>query len=143
MTTQTNYVTLWTVIFTIVTAHGLECWKCIADNCGGDPDINYKAKRMTCGVDASCMKVRYQMFDNVTTYDSIIRTCSSGACVPVTVTDFKQCISDPRLYMVSGCSHRSCCNDKNLCNSADRSRQHFLCLSTIVFIVYISVMILS
>ncbi|XP_060086196.1 uncharacterized protein LOC132565565 [Ylistrum balloti] len=124
MTSYTGHVILWTLLMTTVTVQSLECWKCISNDCEGNPELNYKARKTTCGEDASCMKVRYKMYYNLTktVFDSIIRTCSSGECIPVTEKDFAECITDDRLYMVTGCSLRSCCNDKNYCNSGNLLR---------------------
>ncbi|XP_021366885.1 uncharacterized protein LOC110459112 [Mizuhopecten yessoensis] len=121
MTSLNGYVILWVLILTIVRVHSLECWKCISDDCEGNPEINYRARKTTCGEDASCMKVRYKMYYNLTktVFDSIIRTCSSGECKPVTEKDFAKCTKDDRLYMVNGCSLRTCCNDQNYCNSGN------------------------
>ena len=58
------------------------------------------------------------MFDNYTHFDSIIRTCSSGQCHSSTMDHFRTCVKEPKKYMVSGCVLKSCCQDRDLCNSA-------------------------
>ena len=63
-------------------------------------------------------KVRYRMFDNYTHFDSIIRTCSSGECLSITMDHFITCVKEPKKYMISGCVLKSCCQDRDLCNSA-------------------------
>ena len=62
-------------------------------------------------------KVRYRMFDNYTHFDSIIRTCSSGDCQSITMDHFTTCVKEPKKYMISGCVLKSCCQDRDLCNS--------------------------
>ncbi|XP_033761938.1 uncharacterized protein LOC117343611 [Pecten maximus] len=133
MTSYHGYVILWTLLLPIVSVQSLECWKCISDDCDGNPELNYKARKTTCGEEASCMKVRYKMYYNLTktVFDSIIRTCSSGECKPVTERDFAHCLTDDRVYMVTGCSLRTCCNDKNYCNSGniDQPRIQLICVA--------------
>ncbi|XP_067650038.1 uncharacterized protein [Haliotis asinina] len=99
-------------------AASLQCWKCIADNCDEDPDGNYKAAKMTCASDrSSCMKVEYSLDQNHTgnIHRSVIRTCSAGACVPVTDNQFSDCTTRKN-HHVLGCIKRQCCDDRDMCN---------------------------
>ncbi|XP_048754746.1 uncharacterized protein LOC125665871 [Ostrea edulis] len=99
--------------------HGLECWKCIQQDCHVDPSTNQRAEKVTCAAGEHCLKVRYQMFhnDSNTRYDSVIRTCSSYKCPQVTEKDYESCLGNMRKYMFQGCSLRSCCNDRDFCNT--------------------------
>ena len=70
------------------------------------------------------------MFDNYTHFDSIIRTCSSVGCDSTTMDQFDTCVRQPKKYMISGCVLKSCCKDRDLCNSANRNffSGSFLCI---------------
>ncbi|XP_060598762.1 uncharacterized protein LOC132752453 [Ruditapes philippinarum] len=103
---------------TIFFCNALKCWKCIAHDCDLDLEGNYKASKVKCHDGQMCMKVRYRMFDNVTHYDSVIRTCTDTTCDTSSMEDFISCISNPAKYMIGGCTLRSCCDDKDLCNSS-------------------------
>lgn len=144
MRSYNGYVIAWILLLVIAMVQSLECWKCISDDCDGNPELNYKARKTTCGEDASCMKVRYKMYYNLTktVYDSIIRTCSSGECIPVTESDFAHCLTDERVYLVTGCSLRKCCNDKNYCNSGNNIRPptHLLYVATVLTFLIFSVL---
>ncbi|XP_052794990.1 uncharacterized protein LOC128228015 [Mya arenaria] len=85
--------------------NGLRCWKCIAHDCDLDPEDNYKATKVDCkGGNQQCMKVQYRMFDNVTHYDSVIRTCTDRPCHVTRMDEFFKCIGTPKQYMISGCT---------------------------------------
>ncbi|XP_060551831.1 uncharacterized protein LOC132713314 [Ruditapes philippinarum] len=101
---------------TILSVHAFKCWKCIAHDCNANLEDNYKAAKVKCHEGQMCMKVRYRMFDNVTHYDSVIRTCTDSNCDTSSIDDFFSCIANPAKYMIGGCTLRSCCDDKDLCN---------------------------
>ncbi|XP_041367126.1 uncharacterized protein LOC121381830 [Gigantopelta aegis] len=106
------------ILTTVQCAAPLECWKCIADNCQDDPQNNYKAYKVTCMERSVCMKVEYSMNTNNSAgiLHSVIRTCSAGPCVPVSDEAYKACSSQKK-YFIDGCIRRTCCDDKNLCNT--------------------------
>lgn len=104
-------------LYAAVEVRALKCWKCIAHNCDSNPEENYKASKVICHEGQRCMKVRYRMFDNVTHYDSVIRTCTDKDCEAASPDQFFSCVATPTKYMIGGCTLRSCCNDRDLCNS--------------------------
>ncbi|KAL4225368.1 hypothetical protein ACF0H5_016057 [Mactra antiquata] len=110
---------------------GLQCWKCIAHDCDTDPVDNYKASKVKCNDGERCMKVRYRMFDNVTHYDSVIRTCTGNPCDSSSVDEFFKCVATPKQYMIGGCTLRSCCDDRNLCNRGETITGQNLFIGTI------------
>jgi hypothetical protein len=69
-------------------------------------------------IDDILQKVVYDMVDyhSPTKYDSVVRTCSSGPCSPITSEAFNACRGKVRSYRFHGCTIRTCC-DENLCNS--------------------------
>ena len=69
------------------------------------------------------------MFDNVTHYDSVIRTCTDTKCDSPSIDDFVSCIGNPAKYMINGCTLRSCCDDKDLCNSGTLQISYITLLS--------------
>ena len=78
------------------------------------------------------------MFDNVTHYDSVIRTCTDTKCDTPSTDDFVSCISNPAKYMIGGCTLRSCCDDKDLCNSSEKTMQiSYISLLSICFVHFI------
>ncbi|WAQ94880.1 hypothetical protein MAR_007351, partial [Mya arenaria] len=98
---------------------GLRCWKCIAHDCDLDPEDNYKATKVDCkGGNQQCMKVQFRMFDNVTHYDSVIRTCTDRPCHVTIMDDLFKCVATPKEYMIGGCTLRTCCSDRDYCNGA-------------------------
>ncbi|XP_045161583.1 uncharacterized protein LOC123526481 [Mercenaria mercenaria] len=103
----------------ILVGNALKCWKCIAHDCDSDLEDNYKATKVKCQEGHRCMKVRYRMFDNVTHYDSVIRTCTDNTCDTSSKDEFLSCVTTPTKYMIGGCTLRSCCDDRDLCNSSD------------------------
>ncbi|XP_052094893.1 uncharacterized protein LOC127730500 [Mytilus californianus] len=105
------------LIISIQGTYGIKCWKCISDDCDGDPENNYKAEKVSCKKGESCLKVLYQMHDNKTRYESVIRTCSSGECVPTPLYEYDECLSKDHGYLVLGCSMRLCCHE-SMCNSS-------------------------
>lgn len=115
----------------IVKGSALKCWKCIAHDCDQDPEDNYNAAKVTCTDGTHCMKVQYRMFDNITHYDSVVRTCSSGQCQATPPKEFLRCLDTPKQYMISGCALRLCCTDRDLCNSSFNIRSP---LSLFIFI---------
>lgn len=79
-------------------------------------------------------KVRYQMFhnDSNTHYDSVIRTCSSSKCSNMAEDEYNRCLLHPRDYWFQGCSLRSCCKDRDLCNAGSAPGiQYYLIYTTI------------
>ncbi|KAH3716225.1 hypothetical protein DPMN_058944 [Dreissena polymorpha] len=120
--------------------NALKCWKCIAHDCENDPEDNYKASKVTCGEDQQCMKVQYRMFDNITHYDSVIRTCTDRQCDVTTDEEFSRCVATPKQYMIGGCILRSCCGDKDLCNSADigTAKIWIVCANIVLGIILLS-----
>ncbi|XP_060600623.1 uncharacterized protein LOC132754053 [Ruditapes philippinarum] len=111
----------------------LQCWKCISDDCDTDPKLNIHAVKVECKYGEQCMKVRYKMFDNVTHYDTVIRTCTQNKCITSSRDEFLKCLSTPRLYMIDGCSLRSCCRDRDLCNSGwSPSLMPLICVTLVV-----------
>ena len=78
------------------------------------------------------------MFDNVTHYDSVIRTCADTKCETPSIDDFFSCISNPAKYMINGCTLRSCCDDRDLCNSCDKALHiSYISLLSTLFSCYI------
>ena len=83
------------------------------------------------------------MFDNVTHYDSVIRTCTDTKCDTPSIDDFVSCISNPAKYMINGCTLRSCCDDRDLCNSCDKTLQiSHISLLSIFFECYLMIKII-
>lgn len=82
-------------------------------------------------------KVRYRMYDNITHYDSVIRTCTDQPCQQISTHEFDECIATPKQYMIGGCTLRSCCADRDYCNSAVASYccTHFLMVLISVLLV--------
>ena len=37
------------------TTFGLQCWQCISNDCDGDPEKNFRAEKVTCKKDGSCL----------------------------------------------------------------------------------------
>ncbi|XP_062599692.1 uncharacterized protein LOC134261253 [Saccostrea cucullata] len=124
------------VVEGLVVVFGLECWKCIQKDCHKDPNYNQRAEKITCQTGEHCLKVRYQMFhnDSHTHYDSVIRTCSPYKCPYVTEDDYEQCLGNMRKYMFQGCSLRSCCNDRDLCNVG--SVPSSVCFLTMILLLF-------
>ena len=58
--------------------------------------------------------------DSMGILHSVVRTCSSGPCVPVSDEDYKKCTTTTK-YLIDGCIRRSCCDDQKLCNSVPRT----------------------
>ncbi|XP_053374275.1 uncharacterized protein LOC128546897 [Mercenaria mercenaria] len=116
----------------------LQCWKCISDDCETDPELNIRAVKVNCKDGEQCMKVRYKMFDNVTHYDTVVRTCTNSLCTTPSVDEFFKCVATPKLYMIGGCSLRSCCNDRDLCNSASNEY-----VTSLIFALWILIVTLN
>lgn len=126
---------LWTLIVFVQDFHvvqSLECWKCIQHDCHLDPRTNQKAEKVTCAVGEHCLKVRFQMFHNETNtyFDSVVRSCSPYTCPSAGEEEHMACMNHNRDYMFKGCSLRSCCNDRDLCNSG--SAPAYVLLLTVV-----------
>ncbi|XP_022309613.2 uncharacterized protein LOC111115244 [Crassostrea virginica] len=112
----------------------LECWKCIQKDCHVEPSTNQRAEKVQCAPGQHCLKVRYQMFhnDSNTHYDSVIRTCSSSKCSNMAEDEYNRCLLHPRDYWFQGCSLRSCCKDRDLCNAESAPWiHHYLIYTTI------------
>lgn len=68
--------------------------------------------------------------DSNTHYDSVIRTCSSSKCSNMAEAEYNRCLLHPRDYWFQGCSLRSCCKDRDLCNGGS-GIHHYLIYTTI------------
>lgn len=93
----------------------------------------------------SFQKVRYRMFDNVTHFDSVIRTCSDQPCLNSSLSDFEKCLhvtKDSFQYMITGCTLRSCCSDKDLCNNSSSvsTNNVFIVIPTVLSILCIRIL---
>lgn len=70
--------------------------------------------------------------DSNTHYDSVIRTCSSSKCSNMAEDEYNRCLLHPRDYWFQGCSLRSCCKDRDLCNAGSAPGiQYYLIYTTI------------
>lgn len=127
---------LWTLVFVqdIHVVQSLECWKCIQHDCHLDPSTNQKAEKVTCAAGEHCLKVRFQMFHNETNshFDSVVRSCSSYTCPSASEEEHMSCMNHARDYMFKGCSLRSCCNDRDLCNSGSVPAMSLILLTIIL-----------
>lgn len=104
-------------------------------------DSIHKYATCTYAVILLLQKIRYRMFDNITHYDTTIRTCSDQPCLNNSVQAFERCLhvtKDSFQYLIMGCTLRSCCADRDLCNSSTRVVYHH---SVLVFHLCICLLI--
>ncbi|KAK6176676.1 hypothetical protein SNE40_014929 [Patella caerulea] len=130
---------LWLLGF-IMYCTGLECWKCIGEWCRDNPVGDYRVSKTSCQPRESCMKVYYRMYDNTSRlYESVTRSCSMGKCVSLGIDQFTDCMANPRIYQIDGCSLRSCCDNEDLCNSTAKhlTNQSVILLNTILTVLFI------
>lgn len=84
-------------------------------------------------------KVVFEMVDypSPLRYESVVRTCSSGPCVPITMETFNGCRGKTRSYRFNGCAIRTCC-EKDFCNKATRvfDSDFWTFLFTFILIVF-------
>ncbi|XP_078321477.1 uncharacterized protein LOC111110794 [Crassostrea virginica] len=116
----------------------LNCWKCVGEMCSGEEFEKFSHK-VHCAEGESCMKVVFEMVDypSPLRYESVVRTCSSGPCVPITMETFNVCRGKTRSYRFNGCAIRTCC-EKDFCNKATRvfDSDFRTCLFTFILIVF-------
>lgn len=67
-------------------------------------------------------------------YISTVRSCSIGECLPTNETLHSECMGNSRLYQILGCSVRTCCNDRDMCNCTDSSASRKL----IIVLIYVA-----
>ncbi|ESP04296.1 hypothetical protein LOTGIDRAFT_170886 [Lottia gigantea] len=116
----------------------LRCWKCIGEWCSENPYDDYRVDKVTCPVDASCMKVYYKMYDNSSQLiESVTRGCSVGQCIPTSGESYRICLSNIRIYGIDGCPLKSCCDNHDLCNAGSNSHDQSL-LSLIIPSLYMA-----
>ncbi|XP_071153038.1 uncharacterized protein [Mytilus edulis] len=113
-----DVITWLTIVMTIRHIFTLSCWNCIGTFCE-QQNTDDNTEKKTCQEGASCQKVIYRMeeYNSSTIYSSVVKSCSVGTCIPTNDSDNSYCEKKDRLYKVYGCSFRTCCDDKDFCNS--------------------------
>ncbi|ESO84685.1 hypothetical protein LOTGIDRAFT_236187 [Lottia gigantea] len=114
-----EYLGFFILLVMVLPSRCLTCWKCIGEWCS-ELDINdYRISKISCPQNSSCMKVYYKMHDNSSSLiESVTRGCSLGKCEDTSDKQYNYCLSQRRIYGIDGCALKSCCNNKDLCNSA-------------------------
>jgi len=101
------------VIFTLIgSSCCLHCWHCIGDMCNEHPSSVESASSRSCSNGEICQKVYYMGMYDGKSYESTVRSCSSGECIGR--NDFENCTRDVKEN--PGCMQRLCCDDSNNCN---------------------------
>lgn len=120
-------------------SQALSCWHCIADNCEGNPEENYKAVKRDCLEGQFCQKVMFRMQSDIgtTKYSSTVRSCSEDC---LDQDDFENCTD--WLYTTRGCLKRMCCDDEDLCNAATQQPVAFLQRWNCVLLVLVGAVVI-
>lgn len=63
-------------------------------------------------------------YNSSSIYTSVVKSCSVGTCIPTNESDNSYCEKKDRLYKVYGCSFKTCCDDKDFCNSGLRNSSY-------------------
>ncbi|XP_041365077.1 uncharacterized protein LOC121380360 [Gigantopelta aegis] len=137
MTSETGY-TCWRRVcaFFFVTCilfdwtGALTCWHCIAGDCDINPSDNYKAIKKPCLPQQHCQKVYFEMYSNfdMKKYTSTVRSCAEE-CIPQ--DDFQNCTQD--IFLTRGCRKKTCCANKDLCNSSSIVQQPFVLITVFLY----------
>ncbi|XP_060601396.1 uncharacterized protein LOC132754732 isoform X1 [Ruditapes philippinarum] len=113
--------------FYVVNGQQLHCWHCVADDCSKDPADNYKASEKLCSAGQSCQKVYFEMEEEndegefIALHTSTVRGCSHNC---IERNDFVNCTK--QLKTSRGCVRKNCCDDDDLCNSANKTSHNLI-----------------